>query len=114
MLTLFFQNSTTMEIRQCLECAQKLSGRKDQKFVANNCSAIPENLFESELFGHEKGSFTGADQRKIGKFQYAEGGTLFLDEIGAHGGHASYWGRQEERTGKPRLKQGWPLSLVPA
>jgi transcriptional regulator with PAS, ATPase and Fis domain len=50
--------------------------------VAINCSAIPENLFESELFGHEKGSFTGADQRKIGKFQYAEGGTLFLDELG--------------------------------
>jgi len=50
--------------------------------VAINCSAIPENLFESELFGHEKGAFTGADQRKIGKFQYAEGGTLFLDEIG--------------------------------
>jgi DNA-binding NtrC family response regulator len=58
------------------------SARKDGKFVAINCSAIPENLFESELFGHEKGSFTGADQRKIGKFQYAEGGTLFLDEIG--------------------------------
>ncbi|MFN7453783.1 MAG: sigma-54-dependent transcriptional regulator [Pseudobdellovibrionaceae bacterium] len=58
------------------------SHRKDGKFVAINCSAIPENLFESELFGHEKGSFTGADQRKIGKFQYAEGGTLFLDEVG--------------------------------
>jgi DNA-binding NtrC family response regulator len=58
------------------------SARKDQKFVAINCSAIPENLFESELFGHEKGAFTGADQRKIGKFQYAEGGTLFLDEVG--------------------------------
>lgn len=58
------------------------STRKDEKFVAINCSAIPENLFESELFGHEKGSFTGADQRKIGKFQYAEGGTLFLDEVG--------------------------------
>lgn len=58
------------------------SGFKDGRFVAINCSAIPENLFESELFGHEKGSFTGADQRKIGKFQYAEGGTLFLDEIG--------------------------------
>lgn len=55
---------------------------KDGKFVAINCSAIPENLFESELFGHEKGSFTGADQRKIGKFQFAEGGTLFLDEVG--------------------------------
>jgi transcriptional regulator with PAS, ATPase and Fis domain len=58
------------------------SARKDEKFVAINCSAIPENLFESELFGHEKGSFTGADQRKIGKFQFAEGGTLCLDEIG--------------------------------
>lgn len=58
------------------------SAFKDGKFVAINCSAIPENLFESELFGHEKGSFTGADQRKIGKFQYAEGGTLFLDELG--------------------------------
>ncbi len=58
------------------------SSFKDGRFVAINCSAIPENLFESELFGHEKGSFTGADQRKIGKFQYAEGGTLFLDELG--------------------------------
>ncbi len=58
------------------------SARKGGKFVAINCSAIPENLFESELFGHEKGSFTGADQRKIGKFQFAEGGTLFLDEVG--------------------------------
>ncbi len=58
------------------------SGFKEGNFVAINCSAIPENLFESELFGHEKGAFTGADQRKIGKFQYAEGGTLFLDEVG--------------------------------
>lgn len=58
------------------------SHRKEGKFVAINCSAIPENLFESELFGHEKGSFTGADARKIGKFQFAEGGTLFLDEMG--------------------------------
>lgn len=58
------------------------SSRKDEKFVAINCSAIPENLFESELFGHEKGSFTGAHERKIGKFQFAEGGTLFLDEVG--------------------------------
>ena len=58
------------------------SANKDGNFVAVNCSAIPENLAESELFGHEKGAFTGADQRKIGKFQFAEGGTLFLDEIG--------------------------------
>ena len=58
------------------------SPRKDNRFVTVNCSAIPETLIESELFGHEKGSFTGADSRKIGKFQYADGGTLFLDEIG--------------------------------
>ncbi len=56
--------------------------RKDEKFVTINCAAIPESLIESELFGHEKGAFTGADQRKIGKFQFADGGTLFLDEIG--------------------------------
>jgi DNA-binding NtrC family response regulator len=58
------------------------SPRKDNRFVTINCSAIPENLIESEFFGHEKGAFTGADSRKIGKFQYADGGTLFLDEIG--------------------------------
>lgn len=56
--------------------------RKDERFVAINCSAIPEALIESEFFGHEKGAFTGADGRKIGKFQFADGGTLFLDEIG--------------------------------
>ena len=56
--------------------------RKDEKFITINCAAIPENLIESELFGHEKGAFTGAVERKIGKFQYADGGTLFLDEIG--------------------------------
>lgn len=58
------------------------SPRKDEKFVTINCGAIPENLIESELFGHEKGAFTGASERKIGKFQFADGGTLFLDEIG--------------------------------
>ncbi len=58
------------------------SPRKHRPFVAVNCGAIPENLVESELFGHEKGAFTGAMQRKPGKFQYASGGTLFLDEIG--------------------------------
>jgi DNA-binding NtrC family response regulator len=56
--------------------------RKDEKFVTINCAAIPDTLIESELFGHEKGSFTGANERKIGKFQYADGGTIFLDEIG--------------------------------
>ncbi|MDT8420982.1 MAG: sigma-54 dependent transcriptional regulator [Desulfuromonadales bacterium] len=58
------------------------SARKDAPFVAINCGAIPENLIESELFGHEKGAFTGADQRKEGLFETANGGTLFLDEIG--------------------------------
>ncbi len=58
------------------------SPRKDKPIVAINCGAIPENLIESEFFGHEKGAFSGADKRHIGKFQYAEGGTLFLDEIG--------------------------------
>lgn len=58
------------------------SPRKSGSFVAINCGAIPENLMESELFGHEKGSFTGATERKIGKFQVANNGTLFLDEIG--------------------------------
>jgi DNA-binding NtrC family response regulator len=59
------------------------SARRDKLFVALNCAAIPENLLESELFGHEKGSFTGASDRQIGKFEIADGGTLFLDEIGS-------------------------------
>jgi transcriptional regulator with PAS, ATPase and Fis domain len=58
------------------------SPRKSGSFTAINCGAIPENLMESELFGHEKGAFTGATERKIGKFQVANNGTLFLDEIG--------------------------------
>jgi two-component system response regulator AtoC len=58
------------------------SSRKDHPFIAINCGAIPENLMESEFFGHEKGAFTGASERKIGKFQAANNGTLFLDEIG--------------------------------
>jgi two-component system response regulator AtoC len=56
--------------------------RKDEPFVVVNCASIPRDLLESELFGHEKGSFTGAHQRRIGKFEQANGGTLFLDEIG--------------------------------
>src|SRR5205085_1466873 len=56
--------------------------RAKAPFLALNCAAIPENLLESELFGHEKGAFTGADRRRIGKFEQTNGGTLFLDEIG--------------------------------
>jgi nitrogen regulation protein NR(I) len=58
------------------------SDRADKPFIAVNCAAIPETLLESELFGHERGSFTGAHARRIGRFEQAEGGTLFLDEIG--------------------------------
>ena len=58
------------------------SARAKAPFIAINCAAIPENLLESELFGHERGAFTGADQRRIGRFEQANKGTLFLDEIG--------------------------------
>ncbi|MEA3209432.1 MAG: two-component system, NtrC family, nitrogen regulation response regulator GlnG [Chthoniobacter sp.] len=58
------------------------SDRAQKPFIAVNCAAIPETLLESELFGHEKGAFTGADARRIGRFEQADGGTLFLDEIG--------------------------------
>ena len=58
------------------------SQRRNKAFVTINCAAIPENLLEAELFGHEKGAFTGAYNSKMGKFEYANGGTIFLDEIG--------------------------------
>src|SRR5690606_12833423 len=60
----------------------QLSTRRDGPFVPVNCGAIPKDLLESELFGHEKGAFTGAITTRIGRFELADGGTLFLDEIG--------------------------------
>jgi len=64
------------------QALHQLSSRSDKRFVAINCAAIPENLLESELFGYEKGAFTGAAKQTIGRIEYANGGTLFLDEIG--------------------------------
>jgi two-component system NtrC family response regulator len=66
----------------CARALHELSSRARKRFVAINCAAIPINLLESELFGYEKGAFTGANKQTPGKVEYAEGGTLFLDEIG--------------------------------
>ena len=62
-------------------CLHEFSERSQHPFVALNCGALPESMFESELFGHEEGAFTGAQRQRIGKIEYANGGTLFLDEI---------------------------------
>lgn len=62
-------------------CLHDFSNRKDAKFVAINCAAIPKDLVESELFGHVKGAFSGAQSNRVGKLEYADGGTLFLDEV---------------------------------
>jgi two-component system response regulator HydG len=64
------------------QAIHKTSSRRNKPFIAVNCGALPVNLIESELFGHEKGSFTSAIAKRIGKFELAEGGTIFLDEIG--------------------------------
>ncbi|NKB22204.1 MAG: response regulator, partial [Alphaproteobacteria bacterium] len=66
---------------QVAQALHELSPRAEQRFVPVNCGALPETIIESELFGHEKGAFTGADRTRIGKFEYADGGTIFLDEI---------------------------------
>lgn len=64
------------------QAMHSLSNRRERPFIAVNCAALPETLLESELFGHEKGSFTGAAERRLGRFELANGGTLFLDEVG--------------------------------
>lgn len=63
-------------------CIHKLSRRRDHLFVKTNCPALASSLFESELFGHTKGAFTGADKQRLGRFELANGGTVFLDEVG--------------------------------
>ena len=66
----------------CANAIHQASPRKNKPFIKLNCAALPENIIESELFGHEKGAFTTAIQKRIGKFELADGGTIFLDEIG--------------------------------
>jgi DNA-binding NtrC family response regulator len=74
------ESGTGKELTAC--AIHERSARRKAPFVAINCGAIPQNLLQSELFGYERGAFTGADQRKIGRIEAANGGTLFLDEIG--------------------------------
>ena len=62
-------------------CLHEHSSRRGRNFVAMNCGGLPDSLFESEVFGHEAGAFTGAAKRRIGKVEHANGGTLFFDEI---------------------------------
>lgn len=80
-LTVLIQGETGTGKELVARAIHQLSSRREKPFVAVDCGAIPDTLIESELYGYEKGAFTGAHQRKAGQFQLAEGGTLFLDEI---------------------------------
>jgi formate hydrogenlyase transcriptional activator len=80
--TVLIQGETGTGKELIARALHNLSGRKERTFIKLNCAAIPSGLLESELFGHEKGAFTGAVAQKVGRFELADGGTLFLDEIG--------------------------------
>ena len=81
-VTLLLEGETGTGKELAAESVHRLSARCDKPFVTVDCGALPPGLLESELFGHEKGAFTGADKRRLGAFEAAQGGTVFLDEIG--------------------------------
>lgn len=81
-ITVLIQGESGSGKELIAEAIREHSSRADEAFLTINCAAIPETILESELFGHERGAFTGADRQRIGKFEQVDGGTLFLDEIG--------------------------------